>query len=401
MTIDRDVIAAVATPAGLSALAVVRLSGQGSAALVEVLAGIPDGRLQGMRRALVSIPGAGEVVALGWPAGKSYTGEEMVELMCHGIPEQVTALMLALLNAGARSALPGEFTGRAWRNGVMSDSQVMALAAAVETGRIVTPLEDVLHDLQINVSSALEAVEGCIEFQEEAFANSKDLEAAIEKALLSAGRLMECTHSLQRAARVFLMGNVNAGKSTLFNALCGERVALVDPSPGTTRDGARSEISVGGRRLLLIDTPGFGGDGIDRDALDTVLLGISREDTLVWLSPDGEDIPAILKSASGRIITVLSKSDMHELPGLRVSSVTGEGTDTLRRMLAEMTSTSGEHRVMEIHSLVKEAVEAVCHDPGIAADLLREAESIASEMTGIRQDLNAVERALGVLCVGK
>jgi tRNA modification GTPase len=91
----------------------------------------------------------------------------MVELICHGIPEGTSLLMTALIGAGARIALPGEFTGRAWRNGRISEERIMELAAATETGRRVEPMERAVSRLLEKVSKALEALEGAIEFQEE------------------------------------------------------------------------------------------------------------------------------------------------------------------------------------------------------------------------------------------
>lgn len=401
MNPSTDIIVAVATPPGLSALAVIRLSGRGSASLVEGLCRVAEGRLHGLRRLLVEIPGAGDTVVLGWPEGRSYTGEEMVELMCHGIPERVSRLYSALLDSGARSALPGEFTARAWRNGRISAQQVIDLAAAVETGVPSGRLPDAVLKLQDRISSALEALEGSIEFQEDSCTAGEDPAAAVRLAAEAAESLLRTTHSLQRVGRVFIMGRVNAGKSTLMNRLCGGEVALVDPAPGTTRDGARREIVLEGRRLLVIDTPGFGGEGIDSIALDSVIREITTDDTVLWLSPDGENPPETISVCAGRLVTAVSKSDTHRLEGLRVSSVTGEGERELQRSLALACSSTIGHTASEILALVSEAAGFVGRDPGIAAALLREAEERTLELTGSRHDTVAVERALSVLCVGK
>lgn len=401
MNPSTDIIAAVATPPGLSALAVVRLSGPGSAALVEGLCGAAGGRLSGMRRLLVAIPGVGDAVALGWPEGKSYTGEEMVELICHGIPERVSCLYGALLGAGARSALPGEFTTRAWRNGRVSGQQIIELAAAVETGTTTGPLSEAVIELQDRVSQALETLEGSIEFQDDSCSGTSDPETALERAGTAAEALVACTHSLQRVMKVYLMGRVNAGKSTLMNCLCGGEVALVDPSPGTTRDGARREVVLVGRRFLLVDTPGFGGEGIDGIALDLVMREITSDDTVLWLSSGGESPPESIKNSAGRVVLALSKSDTHRLEGLRVSSVSGEGREALCERLLNAAASPSEQGAFEILTLLQSAANFMKTEPAIAAALLREAEDKTVEMTGLRHDISAVERALSVLCVGK
>lgn len=401
MNPSTDIIGAVATPPGLSALAVVRLSGPGCAALVEGICGASSGRLSGMRRLLVAIPGVGDVVALGWPEGKSYTGEEMVELTCHGIPERVSRLYGAVLDAGARSALPGEFTKRAWRNGRISGQQIIELAAAVEKGSQSNCLPEALVELQEMLSRALETLEGSIEFQDESCPSASDPEQALTGAVEAAKALVRSTHALQRVKRVYLMGRVNAGKSTLMNTLCGVEVALVDPTPGTTRDGARREITLLGRRFLIVDTPGFGGEGIDRIALDRVIREVTPDDTVLWLSPEAESPPECIMKSAGCVVSALSKSDTHEFEGLRVSPVSGEGIEALCGQLAGTASSPVEHRATEILTLLESSADFVRTEPGIAAALLHEAEDRTMEMTGFRHDIIAVERALSVLCVGK
>lgn len=401
MNPSTDIIAAVATPPGLSALAVVRLSGQGSSALVEGLCGAATGRLSGMRRLLVEIPGVGDTVALGWPEGKSYTGEEMVELICHGIPERVSCLYGALLGAGARSAMPGEFTARAWRNGRISGQEIIELAAATETGSHSGRLSETVIELHDRVSQALETLEGSIEFQDDSCTGASNPAEALKGAAEAARALVSRTHSLQRVMRVYLMGRVNAGKSTLMNSLCGGEVALVDPSPGTTRDGARREITLSGRRFLLVDTPGFGGDGMDAIALGLVIGEIRGDDIVLWLSPDGESPPESIERSAGRVVLAVSKSDTHRLEGLRVSAVSGEGMEALCERLLETSPSPAEHRALEIMTLLENAYRFIETEPAIAAALIREAEDKAVEMTGLRHDITAVERALSVLCVGK
>jgi len=401
VTAANDVIAAIATPHGLSALAVIRLSGQGCSSLVECAAGLTRGRLKGMRRARLSFPNGGDMVALGWPPGKSYTGEEMVELICHGIPERVSAVYTVLIDAGARPALPGEFTSRAWKNGKLSDHEIFALAAAVETGTETEPIPSGLIRLQTEIGSALEALEGEIEFQDEACLSSVENDDVFLRCMREADMLVKNMHRIQRTESVYISGPVNAGKSTLFNTLGGKSIALVHPEPGTTRDGARTELRIGERRFILIDTPGFGGEGIDRDALETVMEMITEHDTIVWLSPDGKDAPALLRGKSKRLIQAVSKSDTHQISGLRLSSVTGEGIAALKEKLFLRSIVPIEEKAMQIAALIREANRHVIEEPAIAASLLGEAEAAVEELTGCRHGLHAVERALSVLCVGK
>ncbi|HRY61616.1 MAG TPA: hypothetical protein P5266_05410, partial [Candidatus Fermentibacter sp.] len=123
-----EVIAALATPPGDSALALLRMSGEGCAAMVEELLDLEEGRLSGMRRAVATIPGAApgaDAVAFSWPSGRSYTGEEMVDVVCPGAREIVDGLLAGMLSRGARPSLPGEFTRRAYLSGRISPLEVI------------------------------------------------------------------------------------------------------------------------------------------------------------------------------------------------------------------------------------------------------------------------------------
>ncbi len=421
--ISPEIICAPATPEGYSALAVIRVSGNGSFDLIEKIMLLQPGRLSGMRRKLGIISENGEVidevVAFSWPAERSYTGEEMVEITCHGVPEIVRRIMDLLIRHGAGKADKGEFTRRAFISGKLKALQIMALAsiwnAKSEPGNISGRFGMECEEFIILIEKAKELLEGDIEFGEphldsERMIILKELSSllkAAEKLALRAG-------SIEAGQKVFLMGPVNSGKSTLFNILVGGGKALVSDSPGTTRDGTRENIEIRGRKILLCDTAGTGGEGLDLQASKMVLHEIQSCDKVVWMSLEGRiSPPEELKEKSPEILEIASKCDLNPVSTQhlgehnkirRLSSVTGEGLSLVKEWIS--TSPGNMSLVGAIDRIVNHlqtAEEFVIGDEfAIASEHLNEAEREIRSILGKGENLIlSVERALSSMCVGK
>ena len=413
-----DVICAPATPEGTSALAVIRMSGRGSFRMLESLMGLEPGRLDGMRRKLGPVRRGpriiDSVVALSWPPGRSYTGEEMVEITCHGVPGIVREIIDALLEGGARRAEPGEFTRRAFLSGRLSALDVLALAKTLDgdgsseelTGRI----RDEVHALREMMTRTEEILEGDIEFGERhPDAGGGSPKEAVEELALAAAELRKLAINMEIRTRVLITGPVNSGKSTLFNLLVGDGTALVSDVPGTTRDGASREIELRGRRILLCDTAGTGGQGMDMEASRRAIGTAGRWDRIVWLSPSGgEEPPATLEGTVMELIRVSSMCDAYPIPGpggwLGVSSVTGQG---IARLIDLISGAPGSSSLQGITETVLDLVERVAEQISqgacdTAAALLSEARMEAELILGDGESFGlSVERALSRMCVGK
>lgn len=277
-------IFAWATPPGRSAVAILRLSGNGLAALLAHfgIAALPAPRIAALANLHHPENGAAidQALLLYFPAPHSYTGEEVVELHCHGsraVIAELTGLLLAM--PGVRQAEPGEFTRRALLNGKLDLLEAEAVADLIdaETSRQRT---QALHQLGGMPSAELEGLRaGCLhamalmeayidfpdeEIPESALAESEAEVAALReniRRLLGDGRVGE---RIREGIGTAIIGLPNAGKSSLLNALARREVAIVTPHAGTTRDALEVAIDLGGMAVQLVDTAGI------RDSADPV-----------------------------------------------------------------------------------------------------------------------------------
>ena len=370
-----DVIAAIATGRVPCAIGILRLSGPGCAEaagrVFTLRGGMPLAQAPNRKLMLGTLRDRqgrviDEALAVYTRAPHSYTGEDTVELQCHGSPAMLAAGLEALLTAGARQALPGEFTKRAFLNGQLDLTQAEAVidlidaetaeAAANAAGQLggallrrIDPVYNDLRDLCSHFHAVLDYPDEDIEdFGRDELAQTLRRAAEAVSALLST---YERGKILRQGVRTVLLGRPNAGKSSLFNALAGFDRVIVTEIAGTTRDTVEEPVKVGGVLLRLTDTAGI------REACDRIeAMGVerseraAREAQLAIFVCDGsrpldaEDERAMQAALDApEHIAVVNKSDLHlcispeALPFdtvLTLSAATGEGLDALTREIA-------------------------------------------------------------------
>lgn len=465
---DGSPVAAIATALAESALSVVRASGPGS---IELAA-----RAFSRPQALAEVPGntlvhgwimdaAGgrvdEVVAAVFRAPRSYTGEDAVEFTCHGGIAVTRAVLAALLAAGFREALPGEFTFRAFMNGKIDLTRaesVMELVGAKTdeargraAARLSGALEREIRAAKDLLVRSLAAAELLLDYSEDDGAGEDEAgilpdREAVEEArdALTALAASYRTERLYRdGATVAVAGRPNAGKSSLFNRLVKEERSIVSDVPGTTRDWIEAWMSIEGIPVRLVDTAGLrdAADPVERTGVERSRSILDEADLIVYAvdgtaGPDAEDRTFLTAERRAPVVVAWTKADLFasgpaadadpEAPeeAVAVSAETGEGIPSLAtRIAAELAAApagreargNGAAALVGIASarqkeLVDRAAAAVDEalrraDAGLPLDLvapeLREAVDALGEITGEVTTEDLLETMFGRFCVGK
>ncbi len=369
--LSSSTIAAVASGRERAGVGVLRVSGPSALHLCTRLMARPrplSPRHATLTRFVVDGAVVDQGLILSFPAPHSFTGEDVVELHTHGSPHVLQVLLNALLAAGARLAEPGEFTRRAVANGKLSlleaegllelinaesDAQVRAAAAQL-TGTFGARVDGLINPLV-----ALKAdLDGLLDFPDDADPEEAGFPARLHELLQKTKQLQEDTRRgalLRRGGRVVLYGPVNAGKSSLFNALTGTDRALVDEEPGTTRDLIEAPFQLDGMSLTLVDTAGLRAKpgrvealGIERSHAAL----ISADLVLVVVPPEASAEAAerlVAEAPADRRIAVLSKSDVpreNPIPGLAVSVSKAQGIEQLQAAVTAYFRTGAQGGVV-------------------------------------------------------
>lgn len=442
------VVVAPATPAGRSALAVVRLSGSGALDIALAVARpLHAAPIQPrIARRVAFCDGSGRFddgILLFFAGPRSVTGEDVVELTCHGNPVIVQHLVDELLAAGAVMAEAGEFTRRGLLHGKYDLVAAEGVHAAIEASsvaglRVAQQALDGAHsEAYAELRQALCVVGAELEARldqpgdalttEDDDAVSERLEAiAAEAQALARGA--DRGRRVVDGARVALVGPTNAGKSSLFNALVGRRRALVHHRPGTTRDVLEVRAVLGGAGITLLDTAG---ERETDDPVEAAGLALGREltdgaDLLVVVLRAREDGPSeeeqhiLARTADRRRLLVLNGVDTvpqaPSPPGaVRTSAATGEGVEALSEHIAAavggggigegelvIASTRQAERLRAIAAGCAEAVEALpLAGPAVAAELVTECIAAIDELTGASPREGVLDALFQRFCIGK
>jgi len=461
--LDIDTIAAIATPSGRGALAVVRLSGPSAGRILLELVPSLRGALPPPRtHRLVTLidPTSGErldrALLTRFEGPASYTGEDVAELSLHGGALLPPMVLAATLRLGARQARAGEFTQRAYLNGKLDLVQAEGVRDLIEADSPAAhraAIAQVEGGLSRRLSELRESIIGLeallvyhLDFPEEdeppvpasrIVGEARSLSDRLRLLLATApeGEL------LREGALVVLAGRPNSGKSSLFNALLGEERAIVTEDAGTTRDAIEARLSLGGFPFRLVDTAGLreGAQRIERlgievaqrylSAADLVLLCLPSdqewggEERFLRKLPDGKPV-LIVRTMTDRMLTAGGSGPPATVPSagrleaIGVSVRTGDGLAALRTRLPELVFSGLVEMQSDAPVLTRRRQrEAVQHafdevvsfgralEGGVPAEAasahLREAESALEELLGVVTGEDVLDRVFSDFCIGK
>ncbi|MBN2199784.1 MAG: tRNA uridine-5-carboxymethylaminomethyl(34) synthesis GTPase MnmE [Candidatus Aminicenantes bacterium] len=454
----QDTIIAVSTPPGIGGLGVLRLSGPESLAVARKIF-FPARKITHPFPPLTAVFGKvreggkgrvlDEAFMVYFPALRSYTREDVVEISCHGSPAVLEEAVRLGVAAGAKPALPGEFTLRAYLRGRIDILQAEAVQSLIQSvtleqaqaaiGQVRGSLSRSVARLREKLVELMALIEAGIEFSEEAGAGGG---AEIRKLILdcreAAGKLAasyETGRAITEGIRVAIAGKPNAGKSTLFNALLGRERAIVAPLPGTTRDYISERLPAGGTNIVLTDMAGLGEardpleeEGVKRsralaDESDGILLILDAS------RPDTKDDRRFVSGFRGRkLILVFNKTDLpvnidrqrilSHLPGvphLDVSALRGSGVGELKEMMSGVFSPGREFTeeivlhlrqkllLGEIERAMTLALERMDarYSEEFCAEEVRAALGHVGRLTGEVASDEVLEAVFGRFCVGK
>lgn len=451
-----DTIVALATASGRSAIGVIRLSGPEALQIARGLTGGTSFTPQPGKVTLRSIKPVGQTLVLDqalltyFEAPNSYTGEDVLEISCHGSPVILRQVIDVILNLGGRLAGPGEFTLRALSNGKLNLSQAEAVRDLINA-RTDAAAQQALRQLKGELSARLQAskdrllqiivlLESALEFVED------DL-PAIEKAHLRASfkeliddvsnltATFETGHLLRDGLKVTIVGRPNVGKSSLFNKLLALDRAIVTDLPGTTRDTLTEPISLKGVPVLLTDTAGVreSTDRIERIGVQRTEQAIADADLLVVML-DGsselcaEDFHLLAQVRDKRHIVARNKSDVPSFRrradtewssnsnSIDVSAVTGCGLEELRTAIlavfgliesadAGLLITDARHHDLLRRALIEFQSSLLLLDQGASEELilvgLYNGLRFLGEITGETTTEEILSEIFATFCIGK
>jgi tRNA modification GTPase len=431
---EPETIVAMASPPGRGAIAVIRVSGKRSFSITEALLENNEKglRLEKEKRVLGNIvrkeeSGAEErvdqVVVHCYQAPHSYTGEDVVEINCHGNPLLVREVIELLTAQGARLAQPGEFTRRAYLNGKMDLLQAEAVIDLINAETInarrssFAQLEGGLSEAIGEIKEGIKTICASLEMELDFFEEGMEVDyAGLLAALLITSQEIEkllASFKLGKVVRegvhLVIIGRPNVGKSSLLNRLLQEERVIVSDLPGTTRDAVEAHINIGGALFRITDTAGIrrGGDAIEAEGVKKTLQIMQRADIFLLLldnseplQPEDLEIFALLKDyPEKRVMMALNKIDLpvrlerERVPVigardfLQLCSKTGEGLHELEGALLHYYNLEGEQGALITSSRHQQALNKALGGVKGALGSLREKRSPEFVVFDLRRSL--------------
>lgn len=441
-----DTIAAISTPCGVGGIAVVRISGPEAKQIAEGFT-----KPLADHRATYAVFREGEadideVVATYFQAPKSFTGEDVVEIACHGSRYAQEKILQSIITQGARMAEAGEFTRRAFVNGRLNLSQAEAVADLIDStnaashqlaisqlrGGYARQLQE-LRESFVKLTSLME-LELDFSDEEVEFADRKELKelvAKIERECQTLAQSFQMGNAIKNGVPVAIVGRPNVGKSTLLNALVGEERAIVSDIAGTTRDTVEDTMVVDGILIRFIDTAGLrkSNDGIEQAGIERSYKAVEKAAVVMYVaeaSHPREEYEQELKELGEhvnlegkKIIVLLNKSDQKKAEPksgeIAISAKYGEGIEEVKQALKQAfdLKTSNYDTVLtnaRHYEALKRIIDAIGHikeglEQGLPGDLvvvdIRDALYHLGTITGEVSSEEILGSIFSRFCIGK
>ena len=447
----QDTICALATPPG-GAIAIVRVSGPDAITVTEKIFSKSLEKAKGYTLHFGQVTDADgkeldEVLVSLFRAPHSYTGEDSIEISCHGSPYIVQRLLEALIKNGARQAEPGEYTMRAFVNGKLDLSQAEAVADLISSSTQATH-QMAMNQLRGQFSKELAELRGQLlqltsllelelDFndQDVEFANREQLTSLMEKVEKHISGLADSYqtgNAIKNGIPVAIIGAPNVGKSTLLNALVGEERAIVSNIQGTTRDLIEDTILIDGITFRFIDTAGIRKtqDQLEQMGIERSIQAAEKAKVILFLTEKNQPFPDIEFRDDQVVLQVINKCDLslpsssylyHREPEGRlfhISAANGDGIELLRQALVResampmtLDTTSTVVTNVRHYNALKQSIDALqrakqAFESGIPTDLvaedLRQCLHYLGEITGseITSD-DILQNIFHTFCIGK
>ena len=449
-----DTIAAISTAPGRSAIAVIRVSGPDVRGIVDICfeKSLPEREplLQWLHHPETGVR-VDQVLATLFPAPRSFTGEDMLELSCHGGALTPQLVLDAIQAAGARAAEPGEFTRRAYMNGkldLLQAEAILDLVNGLSTAGHRTALHQLDRGLSRRIDELREAIVRCeallvyeIDFPEEdeGPVPAEQIDAAARDVAERIDLLLETATDgelVREGALTVIAGRPNAGKSSLFNALCGAERVIVTDEPGTTRDAVEAVVSLGGFPFRLVDTAGLraASGKVERMGIEVARRYLAGADVVLFCAEAGrplsdEEFRFLGDLKADAVILVRTKNDLastskDETPleldadEISVSVETGSGLGAVRERLVDAVFSRALARDAEAPLVTRERharnlrrARAEIDDflqarfaklaPEVAATHLRAAARALEELLGVIVPDDLLAHVFSQFCIGK
>ena len=414
--VQADTIVARATSPGQSALAIIRMSGAKAITLAADRFSNPALLKNGDRKIhygkWYSIDGSvvDDLILALFLGPRSFTGEDTVEIFCHGSEYIVRRIIDDLLNTGARLAEPGEFSMRAYLNGKMDLTQAEAVMELIQADshashtlamqQLRGGLSEYIVDLRDQLLHVASLIELELDFAEEdvEFADRSELKSLLDKIIGVSTEMQETFrdgNAFKSGFRTVIAGKPNAGKSTLLNALLLEDRAIVSSIPGTTRDTVEEKIIIGGVAFRLIDTAGLrnASDQVEEMGIQRSFSAMREADIVLYMiDPNDPDIAELLKwmnenpEKRDNLIVLLNKSDLN-------MKMPVEQLNALQLPADRIVRLSAKNKI-GIAGIKQKMLELATRNKKLPADLLTANRRHLHAFTQASQYLHAVRAAL-------